>query len=638
MFRFGTGHPCPTASQAGTTPVTLCRSSLERVVTRLGSSPVTLFAHHQSAPAEIMGRAAALVRAADSLDSVRTLVRQRVRGAQGEVEGALAVPLGTASAVALRSGEHVVSSAQFCAGVLTFFATAVAAFDAGVDRLNQRWCTSTSGVDQSPVVMGGRGALLRQLTVAHRELEHALDHAAARAAAMLQRGPNNHDLVVLTMLGVMPATSPLTDPSLRSALDSVGGRARGLAALSASARRDWWADLTVAQRSAVIAAYPALVGGADGLPAQARDEANRLLLAADRAALLAVAADGVLTEAERRRLVSIETIVRELDAIESRTDPITHQHLEAQLYIYDPDAFDADGRAAIATGDLDTADHVAFLVPGLGTTVSGMTGGRAVNVYSESRWSTPDAEVAVLDWVGYDAPSGGLDGDVAGVVNQDLAREGARLLALDVATYRISRADDLPHVTVAGNSYGSTAAAIAADEFDLAADDLILTGSPGAGRAADAADLTTGRAHTWVGSASHDAVSSLGVTGWVDPSQAGAERLRELGLPIDVALMGNDPSEDDFHAQRFEAEDVDRLTGTHLDPGAPQRSAIDGWNLVDHGRYYDADTESLYNVGAIVTGQYEDVEHADPRHDPWWTSPHDPERDRTPTGLSHRSP
>ena len=596
---------------------------------------MTLFAHHASTPDAIVGSAAALVLAARRADGVTTGVRGAFRGAQ-EVEGVLAVPFAAAPAPAMLRGQEVVASAQFCAGVLTCFAAAVTAFDQGVDRLNQRWRASTGGADDI-VMRGSRAALLHELTVAHSDLERALDQAAVRAAGMLQRGPNDNDIAVLTRLEMMPAALPMTDPSLWAAVGLTGG-GDALTDMSASERRDWWVGLTVAQRRDVMAACPALVGSADGLPARARDEANRLMLAADRAALLALAADGVLTEAERRRLATVEAIARELDAIERRTDPITHQPMAAQLYIYEPDSFDADGRAAIATGDLDSADHVAFLVPGLGTAVAGMTGSRALNVYDESRWASPDSAVAVVDWVGYDAPSGGLDDDLVGVVNQDLAREGARLLADDVTAYRISRAGSLPHLTVAGNSYGSTTTAIAAAEFALAADDVILTGSPGAGRADDAVDLTTGPAHTWVGSASHDAVSSLGVTGWLDPTQAGADRLRVLGVPIDVALMGNDPSEDDFHAQRFEAEDVDRISGTHLDTGHPERSVVDGWNLIDHVRYYDPGTESLYNVGAIVTGHYEDVVHADPRNDPWWSPPHDPERDRTPSGLSHGSP
>jgi Alpha/beta hydrolase len=147
---------------------------------------------------------------------------------------------------------------------------------------------------------------------------------------------------------------------------------------------------------------------------------------------------------------------------------------------------------------------------------------------------------------------------------------------------------------VIGNSYGSTTAGIAAGEFDLDADDLILTGSPGV-PAGDAGDLTTGHEHTWVGSASRDFVTSLGRTGWEDPTGVIA------GEIPGVELMGNDPAEDTFGANRFQAEDVGRG---------------DEWNTDDHSRYYDLNTESLYNIAAITTGQYDDVREADHRYDP----------------------
>ena len=184
--------------------------------------------------------------------------------------------------------------------------------------------------------------------------------------------------------------------------------------------------------------------------------------------------------------------------------------------------------------------------------------------------------------------------------NQDLARAGAQLLAADVAAFNDSRLGDDAHVTVIGNSYGSTTSLIAADEFDLEADDLVVTGSPGAGQADDADDLTTGRDHTWVGSNSRDAVTALGRTGWTDPSEVLGEAI-DAELPLDIELMGNDPAEDTFEANRFQAE--------HTDRGG-------WWNFDDHSHYYDQDSESLYNIAAVVTGQYAEVNLAEYRTDP----------------------
>lgn len=56
---------------------------------------------------------------------------------------------------------------------------------------------------------------------------------------------------------------------------------------------------------------------------------------------------------------------------------------------------------------------------------------------------------------------------------------------------------------------------------------------------------------------------------------------------------------DTFAANRIDAENFDR--------GSPLKVTT------EHGSYYEQDSESLYNVGAIVAGEYELVEHADHR-------------------------
>jgi hypothetical protein len=449
---------------------------------------------------------------------------------------------------------------------------------------------------------------------------------------MLERGPNRDDLAFLDRGGyLLPPALDLTDvlASMPSGDDPAAVRA-------------WWDSLTLAQQVAIMAVHPERLGNTDGLSAEVRDEANRLALAADLDRLEAKERDVTLTGLEAEALANIRSVMANLASREAHIDPITGDDTHAQLYLYEPYAFDGDGRIAITTGNLDEADHVAITVPGMFSDAQGMSTGRSLNVYDESRWASGDS-IAVLDWVGYDAPSGtSLDNfDLLGVVNQDLARAGAEMLATDVRGLRACRPDDPAHLTVLGNSYGSTTAGIAADEFGLEADDLILTGSPGV-PAGDAGDLSTGHDHTWVGSASRDFVTSLGRTGWTDPSEVAAP------LIPGVELLGNDPAEDDFGAHRFQAEAVDR----------------DGrWNLTDHGRYYVQNTESLYNIAAVTTGQYGDVREADHRYDPLMdvdlelTVPRgpfgipvgppiptsvgvdmamqDPERDRTPIEITH---
>lgn len=382
--------------------------------------------------------------------------------------------------------------------------------------------------------------------------------------------------------------------------------------------QQFFAELSPADRERLASGRAEAVGNLDGVPAALRDQANRRLMGLDLERLEAGETAGAFTPSERRALENIRAVQISLQSVEQQTDWRTGEPLVAELYVYEPVAFGGDGRAAVAAGQLDRADHVSVIVPGLGTTTASMadTGDRAVHLYEQSRHASGDS-VAVLEWAGYDAPSGSLiSGDVLGVVTQRMARAGAHQLAQDVAGLQAMRGDTSMHLTVIGHSYGAITAAIAADELGLQVDDLILVGSPGAGRAGDANELTTGRDHTWVGSASRDFVTSLAVTGWMDPTQviAGTH-----GIPPE--LLGNDPAEDDFHAQRFQAEHVGRG---------------DSWNLNDHiDRYFEERTESLHNMAAIVTGNYEHVQRAEPRRDPWYAALQDPERHRAPREISH---
>ena len=110
----------------------------------------------------------------------------------------------------------------------------------------------------------------------------------------------------------------------------------------------------------------------------------------------------------------------------------------------------------------------------------------------------------------------------------------------------------------------------------------------------------------WAGANSRDPITYLGNHGWV------ARRDRSFG-----AGLGDDPAEDDFGANRFQAEDVSR-------PGASRR-------FDQHSLYFDHDTESLHNIASIVNGDYDEVMHAEHNYDPWYAGVQDPELDRDPT-------
>nr|WP_241248768.1 alpha/beta hydrolase [Nocardioides sp. KC13] len=293
-----------------------------------------------------------------------------------------------------------------------------------------------------------------------------------------------------------------------------------------------------------------------------------------------------------------------LDRVRNATDPRTGEHYVPQLYLYDPLAFDGDGAVAVSVGDLDTAENVSVTVPGFGTDAADIDGNtqKAINV-QQAASEAGGTSTASLIWIGYDAPDN-LTGDAAAVTNEYLAKKGGERLADTLDGLNAMRSDDF-HLTAIGHSYGSTTTAHALTDHDVDVDDAVLLGSPGAGGGVEHADELGVNNDVWVGANSRDPVAALADNGWVG------------GWLAAGGGLGNDPAEDDFGANRFQAEDVDRGDYVRTFP--------------QHTSYFDHDTESLYNIARVVNGDYDDVERADHTYDPWNKGPQDPEADRTPT-------
>lgn len=352
----------------------------------------------------------------------------------------------------------------------------------------------------------------------------------------------------------------------------------------------WWESLTSHEHEALLIALPGVIGGLAGLPAWVRDRANRLVLDRD---LVALGWKGrTLSPAQRHTLRLARSVDESLAA-----------HPGSLLYGYDPGAFEGDGGVSVWTDDPRNAEHLAVLVPGFTTDA-----GDLERVLERAEWIDDAAEasgddVAVLAWLGYDAPDNLWgDADALEVLTATAADDGGSLLADLVDGLRAG--DDPEQLTVIGHSYGSTTAALAAAHHGLAADDLVLVGSPGAGPGVQTADdLGVPDGHVWVGANSRDPVVHLGDHGWWGSGSLGAG-------------LGHDPAADEFGSIRFHAESS---------PGDVRGP------IAVHGSYFDPGSESLTNIGAIVSGHPEHVGHAEGVRDPWWGAPRDPEARRRRT-------
>lgn len=395
-------------------------------------------------------------------------------------------------------------------------------------------------------------------------------------------------------------------PLAESAMNRPGAPGSGASPEEVKA---WWDGLTEAEREAVISAYPDRIGQGDGLPADARDQANRILLDDDLDRLAAKAEDGTISPLERRVLENAEKARDAVANADAYTDPLDPDLKPGgTLWLYDPAAYDGDGRVAVAVGDLDHATDVAVFTPGITTDMLDTVRytDQMMNLYEATRFSGDGSSVATMFWLGYDAPDGVTDG---ATLTEGRAEDGGRNLSDAIDGLRASRPDQA-HLTAIGHSYGSTATSYAANGDHVDLDSVVLIGSPGAGPADEASDFGVGADNVYVGRDSRDFVATLGDEGWIGKGGLG---------------LGTDPSSEDFDATRFEAEDVDRSWHTNTGDA--------------HGSYLNNDTESLYNIGRIVDGHGDDVHVADQSYDPWYGPPVDPEAGRDPgedeTGRSN---
>jgi alpha/beta hydrolase family protein len=251
----------------------------------------------------------------------------------------------------------------------------------------------------------------------------------------------------------------------------------------------WWAALTGAQQRAAVLAAPAAVGALDGLPAWARDRANRLEL--DRA--LAELPPG---GAGHRTATAVAA---EIDRQEAAGQSV-------QLLQFQPD----DALVSLALGDLDTAEAVAVLVPGILTSpdddLPGLTDD-AARVAAAAGAAAPGLAVATVAWLGYRPPA-----TVLAAPSSQLAQRGGPALDRALDGFAAARAAPgspaPPRTTVLAHSYGTLLASRAAQAPGrLATDALVLLGSPGT-EALTARDLEAAEVHgawtpgdpvSWVG-------------------------------------------------------------------------------------------------------------------------------------------
>jgi hypothetical protein len=228
-----------------------------------------------------------------------------------------------------------------------------------------------------------------------------------------------------------------------------------------------------------------------------------------------------------------------------------------------------EGKAVIVLGNLQKADYVTYLVPGMFYTVDGQLGawtGDAADLYKQqTAWikrlnaSDPTSAhktVAVVAWMGYQTP------DLTNIGSLDLANQERDALSSSIETLQLQRAGHLPYTTIVAHSYGSTGALMALTQDNFSVNALVLVGTPGSA-AQSAKDLDVKNTNVWVGSAAWDPVPTS-------------------------AFFGSDPSSPSYDAHTMGVNGgTDSITGTKLGQS------------IGHNEYFDPGTESMRNMALI---------------------------------------
>lgn len=301
------------------------------------------------------------------------------------------------------------------------------------------------------------------------------------------------------------------------------------------ANAEWWKGLDADEKAAWVAMRPDSVGNLDGLPSTVRDEANRMVLAEARGSAQ-VEYDtwlknnpppprytsyinpmtGTVEERvkvsnpawekwdERRR--NAHKPIDGMDAIQTRFDATGDGGLPNAYLLGFSTA--GDGRAIVANGNPDTADHQAVYVPGTKAGLGNIEGdiNRGINIWRSADTKARGDSVSTVTWLGYDAP----DDVFKDATFEHYAYDGAPALNRFLDGLETSHTGDTaPHRTVIGHSYGSTVIGAAAQTGDLNSDDVVFAGSPGA-KVSHADQLDVPKGHVWNEEAKGDLVPEGG--------------------------------------------------------------------------------------------------------------------------------
>ncbi len=536
-------------------------------------------------PASIRAIAATLQRRAGEIRTAAGRVQRQAEAVSaGEWTGKSRTPFVHAAADVSTGGERVATQVDQVATVLTTYAARVEQIQdeartiKAAQARNQHDAVtnsrSTQKLQDSHAVdvaaqLGGLAVEAASLTASKRTLDQSWDDLVARRKAADAETASK--LRSSDAIGAFSAStssiSGMSDSRFLTFLaglrpeevaafagnTTIAARLAGLKDPDAVAK--WWSGLggehgkgtagehTVAQ-AAFITAFPAAVGNLNGVAYWARDVANRSELARqkqasdDRLTDLENAVDRAVARGERpydlaQQIAAERVLNKQLENFASAARGSQLQEMEkwddvpVQVLSF---TMGHPPLGAIALGNIDSAENVSYVVPGMGTTIGDSTVlQRGVRNLKEAQFRvTRDLDdTAVVAWVNYDTPLDVLQNPDQ-VMQEEKAEAGARRLVADLDGFRAVRGPDAT-LNVVGHSYGTTTASIAlAMQADLHVQSFVNLGSAGIPEWIPNAEALHA-AHVYAGTG-HEPIAPAGryLSGRSDPSSGafGAEPIQ----------------------------------------------------------------------------------------------------------------
>lgn len=309
----------------------------------------------------------------------------------------------------------------------------------------------------------------------------------------------------------------------------------------------WWKLLSDSEREALINRDPEKYGNLDGIDMASRAKANELALngyfdaAGNRIPGLLEKAQKECDEAKAayekgrdsfwgsqysddegyERLLNAHNKLNDLKAIKKALDAKSDNSLgdnsDISLISLEYGEPGKNVLAALAIGDVDNAEYVATLVPGMTTNCRDSTAlnlSYASNLRDAAVKAGADrGNVATIAWLGYDAPPALPDPSVASTAQAEAGAVSLRNFMTGIHSWRAERGLDV-YQTGITHSYGSTTGGIAMRSIGKdVVDGFAYTGSPGAG-VASVGTLGVDKDHVWVSAVPHhDVVQGVGTDG-----------------------------------------------------------------------------------------------------------------------------